>query len=131
MSFLAKLSIDGEEFNILRCDFGIKQNSDETGRPSAKPKGGQINLLIESNIKIDFFEWASSGSATKSGEIVYYRRDNVSSLKKLEFREAYCLEYKECFDAIDSQPLQILLTLSAKELVMRGSTFENNWPLKS
>jgi len=122
MSFLAKLSIDGEDFNILECDFAINQNSDETGRPSAKPKGGQITVLIESNIKIDFFEWASSGSATKSGEIVFYRRDNISSLKKLEFKEAYCLEYRERFNSVDSQPLQILLKLSAKELAMRGTT---------
>ncbi len=130
MSFLAKLNIDGEDFNILECDFGIKQNADESGRPSSKPKGGQIYLLIESNIKLDFFEWATSGSATKNGEIVFYRRDNISSLKKVEFKDAYCLEYKERFNAVDSQPLQIVLMLSAKELVMRGTTFQNNWPMK-
>ncbi|WP_103070930.1 type VI secretion system tube protein TssD [Aquimarina sediminis] len=130
MSFLAKLNIDGEEFNILECDFGLKQNADETGRPSAKPKGGQIRLLIESNVKLDFFEWAASGSATKNGGIVFYRRDNVSSLKKLEFRDTYCLEYRELFNAVDDKPLRIYLTLSAKELVMRGTTFTNNWPMK-
>ncbi|PKV50741.1 hypothetical protein ATE84_2807 [Aquimarina sp. MAR_2010_214] len=131
MSFLAKLNIDGEEFNVLECDFGIKQNMDETGRPSAKPKGGQIHLLIESNLKIDFFDWATSGSAIKSGEIVFYRRDNVSSLKKAEFRDAYCVEYRERFNASDSEPLRVFLVLSAKELVMRGTTFTNNWPLKA
>ncbi|WP_340199089.1 type VI secretion system tube protein TssD [Ascidiimonas sp. W6] len=131
MSFLAKLSLDGEEFNILECSFGIDQNADESGRPSAKPKGGQIELLVESTVKIDFFEWASSRSATKSGEIIFFRRDNISSLKKLEFKEAYCLKYREVFNAVDSQPLRILLVLSAKELVMRGTTFSNNWPLKA
>ncbi|MBL3656761.1 type VI secretion system tube protein TssD, partial [Fulvivirga sediminis] len=90
MSFLAKLTLDDEEFNILECDFGLKQSTDETGRPSAKPRGGLVQLVIESNVKIDFFEWISSGTATKSGEITFFRRDNVSSLKKLAFKEAYC-----------------------------------------
>lgn len=131
MSFLAKLSLDGEEFNILECKFGIRQKADESGKPSAKPTGGQIQMLVESTVKIDFFEWAISKSATKSGEIVFYKRDNFSSLKKLEFKDAYCLNYEEIFNATDSQPLKIFLLISAKELVVRGTRFANNWPSKT
>jgi hypothetical protein len=131
MSFLAKLNIDGEEFNILECDFGIEQNSDETGRPSAKPIGGQIEILIESTVKIDFFEWASSGLGIKNGEIIFYRRDNTSSLKKLKFKDAYCLKYRERFNAVNTEPLKIYLVISAKEMVMRGTRFTNNWPMRT
>jgi len=31
MSFLAKLNIDGEEFNILDCRYSVRQRSDDSG----------------------------------------------------------------------------------------------------
>ena len=130
MSFLAKLSIDGEELNILDCSFTFQQDVDYTNRPSAKPRGGQISVLIESNSKTDLLDWMISPTQTKSGEIVFYRRDNMSSLKKLEFVDAYCVEYTERFNSVDSSPLQIHMVLSAKEVKVKGATFVNNWPSK-
>ncbi|MFD0862843.1 type VI secretion system tube protein TssD [Sungkyunkwania multivorans] len=130
MSFLAKLSIDGEELNILDCSFTFQQDVDYTNRPSAKPRGGQISVLIESNAKTDLLDWMISPTQTKSGEIVFYRRDNMSSLKKLEFADAYCVEYTERFNSVDSSPLQIHMVLSAKEIKVKGTTFVNNWPSK-
>ncbi|GAA0873416.1 hypothetical protein GCM10009117_25630 [Gangjinia marincola] len=131
MSFLAKLNLDGEELNILDCSFTFRQDVDHTGRPSAKPKGGQIRLLIEATAKTDFLEWMISASATKKGEITFYRRDNMSSLKKVTFNEAYCIEYTEHFNASNKDPLQIHFVLSAKEIKVKGTTFNNNWPLKA
>ncbi len=131
MSFLSKLHLDGEEFNILQCEFSIEQSVDESNRPCARPKGGVIEMLIESNTKLDFFEWSISSSATKNGEISFSRRDNISTLKKLQFNEAYCIKYTEKFNSTDNEPLKIFLRISAKELVMRGTTLTNNWPLKA
>ena len=131
MSFLAKLNLDGEELNILDCSFTFRQDTDYTGRPCAKPQGGQIKLLIESTAKTDFLEWMISPSVTKKGEITFYRRDNMSSLKKAEFTDAYCIEYSEHFNAENSTPLQIHLVLSAKEISVKGTTYRNNWPAKA
>ncbi|TPN81235.1 type VI secretion system tube protein TssD [Aquimarina algicola] len=131
MSFLSKLHIDGEEFNVLEFEFSVEQSVDESNRPCARPKGGVIEMLIESNTKVDFFEWSKSSSATKDGRIEFYRRDNISSLKKLQFNEAYCIKYTEKFNSIDNEPLKIFLKISAKELTMRGTTLTNNWPLKA
>ena len=130
MSFLAKLNIDGEEFVVLDCEYGITQGSNENGMPSNKIRGGKIRVLIESTIKIDFMEWAITNNATKNGEIVFFKRDNVSSFKTLEFTEAYCLELHEKFNAEDGQPLQTSLLISAKEITIRGTTLTNNWPVR-
>ncbi|GAA3515790.1 hypothetical protein GCM10022393_32210 [Aquimarina addita] len=130
MSFLAKLDLDGEEINILDCSFTFRQDTDYTGRPCAKPQGGQISLLIESTSKTDFLEWMISPSIVKKGIITFFRRDNMSSLKNVEFSEAYCIEYSEHFNADSDKPLQIHLLLSAKEISVKGTTFINNWPSK-
>ncbi len=131
MSFLAKVDIDGEELNVLDCSFSFKQGVDYTGRPSSKPQGGEICLLIESTAKTDFLDWMISSSNTKKGKITFYRRDNMSSLKNLEFNDAYCIEYKEHFNATNEQPFITHLVLSAREITIKGTTYTNNWPSKS
>lgn len=130
MSFLAKLNIDDDEMNVLDCNFSFEQGADYTGRPSQKPKGGQITILLESTGKTDFLEWAISSSMSKDGKIIFYKRDNLSSLKTLDFKEAYCLKYTEDFNAVDSLPLKTRIVISAKEISMKGTTFTNNWPAK-
>ena len=130
MSFLAQLNLDGEEFVVLDCEYGVTQGSNENGMPSNKIRGGKISLLIESTIKVDFLEWAITNNATKNGEIIFFKRDNVSSFKTLEFREAFCLELLEKFNAEDGQPLQTKLLISAKEITIRGTTLTNNWPVR-
>ena len=130
MSFLAKLNIDDNEMNVLECSFGFHQGADNTGRPSQKPRGGQITILIESTNKTDFLEWMISSNMTKNGSIIFYKRDNLSSLKTVDFSEAYCLDYVEDFDAIGSQPLKTRVVISAKEVSIKGTTYTNNWPAK-
>ncbi|NER18529.1 type VI secretion system tube protein TssD [Spongiivirga citrea] len=130
MSFLAKLNIDGEEMNVLDCSFGFHQLTDATGRPSEKPKGGQLRLIIESTAKTDFLEWMISSTNVKKGEVTFYRRDSMSTLKKIVFEDAYCVDYTEQFNATSNQPLQIRLVLSAREISIKGTTFTNNWPVK-
>ncbi len=128
MSFLAKLMLDGEEFNVISCRHKTTQGTNENGMPSSKIRGGKISILVESNMKIDFYEWATSSSATKNGEIIFFKRDNISSLKTLEFVDAYCVEHIESFDAVNDQPLTIEMVLSAREITIRGTSHSNNWP---
>ncbi len=130
MSFLAKLNLDGEEFNIIDFEYETHQNLDPSGQVSSKVRAGTMRILLESNIKVDFYEWAISETATKDGEIIFYKRDNISSLKKIEFKDAYCVSSKEKFNAEDNKPLRTMLFLSAREMSIRGTTHTNNWPSK-
>jgi len=130
MSFLSKLTIDDETMNVLKCSFSFEQGSDITGRPSQRPRGGQISVLIESTNKTDFLDWMISPNMVKDGEIIFYKRDNLSSLKTIIFKEAYCLNYEEDFDAVSDQPLKTKIVISAKELKVKDTTFKNNWPDK-
>ena len=130
MSFLAKINIDDDEMNVLDCNFSFEQGTDYTGRPSQKPKGGQISVLLESTGKTDFLEWMISPNMSKNGKITFFKRDNLSSLKTVEFKEAYCIKYSEDFDSVDTQPLKTRIIVSAKEISIKGTTFVNNWPAK-
>jgi hypothetical protein len=128
MSFIAKLHLDGEEVNVLHCGFRLTQMTDATGKHTAVPQGGSINLLLESTSSSDLFDWMVNPTQTKSGDITFYRRDTLSKLKTLEFTDAHCVDYYETFDHVGDNPLQIQLTLSARELKLNDSEFKNNWP---
>ncbi|HEX9513139.1 MAG TPA: type VI secretion system tube protein TssD [Puia sp.] len=128
MSFIAKLRLDGEEINVLHCGFRFTQMTDNTGKPTAKPQGGSINILVESSGSTDLFDWMISPTQLKNGSITFYRRDSMSKLKTLEFTDAVCIDYYETFDHAGETPMQIQLTLSAHELKLNDSEFTNNWP---
>lgn len=128
MSFIAKLKLDGEEMNVLHCGFRFTQITDATGKPTAIPKGGMIDLLLESTGSTDLFDWMISPTQTKNGVITFYRRDTKSKLKTLEFTDAHCVDYYETFDHIGENPMRIQLTVSARELKLNDSEFKNNWP---
>ncbi len=129
MSFLAKMLIGSTEYNVLNLDYDISQRVDQQNRPNAGPKGGIINLVIESNSKNEIIEWAVSPSMVKNGSITFYRRDANSSMKTVAFKDAFCINYKEVFNAEDNSPLKTELTLSARELTINSNfTLTNPWP---
>jgi len=127
MSFLAKLNIDDASVTLLDCSFNINQGADYSGKPSRRSQGGQITINIEGSKKIDFLEWIVSEKTIKEGEIIFYKRDSLSTLKKIKFKDAYCLNYKETFDADNGQPLKIIVVLSAKSIGVDDAKYDNLW----
>jgi hypothetical protein len=129
MSFLAKLTIDGgDEMNVLNCGYRFAQGTDASGKPTSIPQGGHITMTVESDKSTDLFDWMVHPTGTKSGKVIFFRRDMHSKLKTLEFTDAYCIDYYEEFDHKGEHPMQISFTLSAKTIKLNDSEFKNNWP---
>jgi Hemolysin coregulated protein Hcp (TssD) len=128
MSFLAKLTLDGEEYNVLNCAYSFSQNIDATGKPTALPRGGNISMLIESTGSTNVFDWMISPTQTKSGDIIFFKRDNKSKLKNLSFSDGHCIDYHEAFAHNGDNPMQITFTISAKKITLNDSVYEQNWP---
>ena len=130
MSFLAKLEIDGEVSNVLEFQCTLGQDTDKSGKPSADPAGGKIRIVVESTKSTMLFDWMVSNSQTKNGKLTFYRRDAISKMRELQFKEAYCIRYDELFVAYNTMSMKIEIVISAKEINMNGSQFARNWPLK-
>lgn len=128
MSFKAELFLEGKKFNILHCEYSLKQHIDHNGKPAARPRGGQIAVLIESMADTELFDWMVSHTQTKSGHITFLRRDTLAKMKELQFSDAYCIEYKESFSASGEHPMQVYFVLSAREMKLGSSIYENSWP---
>ena len=128
MSFIAKLKLDEEEMNVLECEFRFSRSIDSTGKPITFPQGGVIKFSVESSENTNLFSWLTSAVEKKSGTITFYRRDTMSKLKELEFKDAFCIDYYEKYDHVSENPMRIQATISAREIRLNYVTFLNNWP---
>lgn len=80
MSFLAKLELDNEVFNVLEFDVTFNQSVDNNGKPANKVKGGQVRIVVESTHTDLFSDWMVSHTITKDGKVIFYRRDAMSTM---------------------------------------------------
>lgn len=127
MSFTAKFKAAGKEMNVLDCDYNLRQEVDATGRPSSVTRGGRIRMTVESSAETDLFEWMCNNFERKDGTITFFKADSEGTLKELNFKEGYLIEFEERFDSVGSNPMTINLTISAKEITMGNGTHKNEW----
>ncbi|MEO8516467.1 MAG: type VI secretion system tube protein TssD [Flavobacterium sp.] len=129
MSFLAKLELDGETYNVIEFDLHITQEVDHNGKPQTIAQGGNIRLVLESTKSVDFMKWMISSTQTKNGKITFYRRDAMSKMKELKFEKAFCINFHESFRSNNEIPMQIELLLSAKDIDFGGAVLGKPWSL--
>jgi hypothetical protein len=127
MAFKAKLKVAGKEVNILDLSYSLKQETDATGRPSSITRGGKITMSVESTGDTTFFEWMCNNFERKDGSIQFVKRDSDATLKELNFKEGYLIEYAESFDSTGDNPVAEKFTISAREISLGSGTHTNEW----
>ncbi len=127
MSYSAKFKAAGKEFNVLDCDYSLRQEVDSTGRPSSVTRGGIIRMTVESDAETDLFEWMCNNFERKDGSIVFFKGDAEGTLKELQFKEGYLTAFEERFSSTGSHPMTISFAISAREVSMGRGTHKNEW----
>jgi hypothetical protein len=127
MSFLAKLELDSEIFNVLEFDVNFDQNTDNNGKPANKTKGGQIRLVVETTQTDLFSDWMVSQTSVKDGKVVFYRRDAMSTMKNVVFKKGYCISFHESFRSEGATPMITKILITSNEIKIGNTLFENNW----
>ena len=130
MALSAQLTIQGitEVVDVIECDFGFQQETDYSGKPSARPAGGMINLVLESVSSDALVNWMISSTEKKGGEIAFYRKENESAFKKVTFKEGVCVSYHEYFNNQDDLPMTTAITISSREIqVGMATAFKQIW----
>jgi hypothetical protein len=127
MSFLAKLELDNETFNVLEFDVTFNQGIDNNGKPANRTKGGQIKIVVESKSTDLFSDWMVSHTSVKDGKVVFYRRDAMSTLKNVSFKKGYCISFHESFRSETTTPMTTEILITSNEIKIGNTLFENNW----
>lgn len=132
MAFLAKLFLQGEVRNVLDLEFGYKQYTDGTGRPSTAPQGGLISFSIESTRDDSLlYMWAIDQLMKLQGCIRVYKHDGISKLYDIEFANCYCVFLEEKFSSKGNKSMCIRITISPGIQRTRGIVYEKGWNLSN
>ncbi len=131
MSFRGILNLDHKHYNVLKLSYTLTQRVDIIGRPTSVAKGGIIHLTVETSNETDLLEWMISPSMIKSGDLVFEdRATEGKAMRTMYFNDAFCINYHEAFDSVNSQPMITDLTISARLLHFGSGNLqlENDWP---
>jgi hypothetical protein len=128
LSFKAILELEKKkQVRVIECNFGFTQDVDSQGKPTGRPKGGIINLVIESTDDSELISWMFAHDARKNGTISFLRRDDERPMKKVTFKDGICISYHESFRDFGSTPMTIALTISARAIDVGDVPYENKW----
>ena len=129
MSFKAKLTLGSKKFDVLHCSYSLRRDVDAKGRPSSGVYGGTIQFEIESTDDVSIIESMTNNQHKAiKGDVVFMQRESTAEMKKLQFEDAYVIQYSEALDSVGSNPMTINFVLSARKLVLGNAQHENEWP---
>lgn len=116
MALSAKLTVENRTYSVMECDYEFTQAVDITGRPSDRPRGGLINVVIMSpdDSDLTLHEWMRDKDTTKDGKItLYVNRDSAMAPKTIRFENAYCIRLYEYFNNNNTMPMYMKLGIMA------------------
>lgn len=130
MAFSARLDLDPlSDVRVLDYSYSLNRDVDPSGRPAGAVRGGTVHITIEAHTDTSLFEWITDPTTKKSGKIrVMDDATAGSSIKELEFEDAYIVEYGENFHWQGGENMVESFVVSAKKLKMGGGEIENEWP---
>lgn len=128
MSFRATLSLEGKEYDVLKCKYSVKREVDSKGRPSSNLYGGRISIEVESTDDISVIEKMAMQFKPISGNVAFKKDDEDSKMKELSFKNAYIVDFNEGINIVGEVPMSITFVISAQEIGMGDASFVQNWP---
>ncbi len=127
-SFKAVAIIDGKQRNLLRAEYTFYKLRDITGNPTTTARKTPIYLMFESTgFDDDLYYYMFSPTKSFSGEIIFYDRDLLKTLFKVEFHKAYVVGLEERFDHNDNLPLHINLAITCGAIKARDAKKIEKW----
>lgn len=126
MSFKAKMTVDGTDYNLLSIAYGLSQSVDSSGRPTSEVKSTDINVVMEVSEDNSIMEWAVDSYGKKDGSIVFNKTDQDQKMKELDFTDGYVTSYMESFGGGDSMIMSV--TISCRKIKVGNAEVDNGWP---
>ncbi len=134
MAIQGKLEIGGRTYSVVECSYEFSQATDDTGKPTSRPKGGSITFTMPSTSDDDvfFYQWMFNKTEIKSGRFTFvvFSNENKRSYKTVDFVNAFCVGLRDYFNDNDSRLMYTTVTISAGVIKVGSITsaiFTNDW----
>jgi len=119
------MTVDGTDYQIMSCTYGLSQSVDGSGRPTSETKALDIHVVIESSEDNSIMEWAVDSYGKKDGSIVFNKIDSDQTMKQLDFKDGYVTSYSESFGG---DTMLMSVGISARTVTVGNAEQDNNWP---
>ncbi|MBO8445636.1 MAG: hypothetical protein IAC23_08110 [Bacteroidetes bacterium] len=134
MALHGSLKIGGRTYGVVECEYEFTQAVDRTGKPTSRPRGGEITIVVPAVNDDDmfFYNWMFHKSEVKAGILRFciYTNDNKPSYKTVSFANAYCIYLKDYFNDHDGRLMYTTIKISAQMIrvgSINSTTFMNAW----
>jgi len=126
---------DIKDREVQEVSYKFSQAIDKENQPAGIPRGGLIKIkckaLNGSEGLGDLVNWMCSKTMAKDGEIIFMQSSDADKeLKRIEFKNAYCVEFEEHWeDQTENTGLAHYeeITISCKSLKVAGAEYRNQW----
>lgn len=108
MSFKATLAVAGKTYDVIQCHLPLSQKFDQKGKPVSGVLAGRIVLIVDGTDDGTLGSWMADPVKKQDGTITFYRVDQESKFKEVDFEGAYMMTLLENFTD-DSQLFESLL----------------------
>lgn len=116
-------TFEGKEYELAELNISFRQGIDHKRQPQTEVRGGRISLLLTQSVPDEIYRWAMT-SCLRNGS-VEFRSKTASSPLKMEFTNAYCVNFDRVVDS--GGGLNTALVISPEEVTINGINFDNRW----
>ncbi len=123
-----KIEIDGyKEREVLKVYYEFDQATDVEGQMAGIPRGGKIVVRVKAHNDgtPDLLAWMVEKNLPKDGVITFQETKTGKTMKTIEFKNGYCVDFEEKWQ--DKQGHFEEITITCKEIKFGAVTFENEW----
>lgn len=129
MSFKAVLKIAGQSIDIDYLDLDINQAVDARSRPASLARGGIMTVEFDTPSDNDMItDWMANPVKQLDGSIIFKNQNQDSTMKTINFYNAYCINFIERFDGtMASSNMKTTITISPERINIGGVELDNKW----
>jgi hypothetical protein len=133
MAHTGKFKLDGKEADIVNVSYHLDRGINEKGKPSTLVRNFQITITIASddklkNAAIDWLKEGNGAKKGKKGEVIIHDEEG-KEFKKIEFENAFIINYNENFSYGMSDNVQETFTITAEKVKIGTADFDFKWPV--
>lgn len=122
------LKVDGlTEREVMMVTYSFNQATDIEGQMSGIPRGGKITVRVKAlnDGNPDLLNWMISPNLAKSGWVEFNETKSGNLMKKIEFTDAYCVDFVEYWE--DKAGHWEEIVLSCREIKVGSVNYTNEW----
>lgn len=128
MAFRASLKFEGQEYDVLECNYSFRRDIDLKGRPSSNVYGGNIYVQIEATEDTKIISQMVNQFKPCGGTITFNKGDEDAKMKEVTWENGYVIKYTEALDVIGRDPMKIDFVVSAEKIKVEGTEVDHKWP---